>query len=157
MARASRNPLLDRLDALVGEWTQEASVDGTVVGTGRATFEWAEDGAFLVQHAEGDPPSPDTPARFVENSPLPLVTIMGLDDTSQQFTMLYADARNVFRVYQMTLADGVWTVWRDAPGFFQRFRGTFEDGGRAINGRWEGSPDGTDWQTDFDQTYKRIG
>jgi len=71
--------------------------------------------------------------------------------------MLYADARNVVRVYQMTLADGVWEVWRDAPGFFQRFRGAFEDGGRFIRGRWEASPDGTSWRTDFDQNYRRIG
>jgi hypothetical protein len=157
MPRQPRNPVLDRLDALVGEWTQEAVVDGEVVGTGRARFEWTEDRAFLVQHAEGDPPLPGTPQRFIENSPLPVVTMIGLDDTSERFSLLYADARNVVRVYQMTLADGVWEVWRDAPGFFQRFRGTFEDGGRFIRGRWEGSPDGTNWRTDFDQNYRRIG
>jgi hypothetical protein len=157
MPRKSRNPLLDRLDMLAGEWTQEAIVDGTVVGTGRAILEWTEDGAFLVQHAQADPPLPETPQRFIENSPLPLVTMMGLDDTSERFTMLYADARNVFRVYQMTLEDGVWAMWRDAPGFFQRYRGTFEDGGRLIRGAWEGSPDGTSWQMDFEQNYRRVG
>lgn len=157
MPRKSRNPLLDRLDMLAGEWTQEAVVDGTVVGTARASFEWTEDGAFLVQHAQADPPLPETPPAWIENSPLPLVTMMGLDDTSERFTMLYADSRNVFRVYQMTLEDDLWTVWRDAPGFHQRFRGTVEEGGRRIRGAWEASPDGTNWRVDFGQNYRRVG
>ena len=157
MSRKSRNPLLDRLDTLAGEWTQEAVIDGTVVGTARATFEWTEDGAFLVQHGQADPPLPGTPRAWIENSPLPVVTMMGLDDTSERFTMLYADARDVFRVYQMTFEDGLWTLWRDAPEFHQRFRGTVEDGGRRIRGAWEFSPDGTTWRVDFGQNYHRVG
>ena len=157
MPRKSRNPLLDRLDMLAGEWTQEAVIDGTVVGTAHATFEWSEDFAFLVQHAQADPPMPETPRAWIENSPLPVVTIMGVDDTSERFTMLYADARDVFRVYQMTLEDDRWTVWRDAPGFNQRWRSTVEDGGRLIRGAWEASEDGTNWRVDFEQVYRRVG
>ena len=42
----------DRLEALVGEWELEAP---WLVG-GRARFEWIEDGAFLVQHADAELP-----------------------------------------------------------------------------------------------------
>lgn len=34
----------------------------------------------------------------------------------------------VHRIYEMTLSDGVWKLWRDAPDPFpQRFTGTFSD------------------------------
>ena len=49
---------------------------------------------------------------------------IGLDDATEEFTMLYTDARGVHRVYKMTFADNVWTIWRDATGFNQRFTGT---------------------------------
>src|SRR5699024_6359876 len=116
-----------------------------------------EDGAFLKQYTEGDPPPPGTPKEFIENSPMPVTMIIGLDDSAEQFSVLYADARDVFRVYQMTLSDGVWKLWRDAPGFAQRFIGTFDDGGNTINAYWEKCLDGVNWEHDFDLTYtKRI-
>lgn len=149
------NPVLRRLDALVGEWEMEMTIDGQTLGGGRATFDWLEDGAFLVQHAEADDMS-EAPAEVVENSPLPTVSIIGLDDSSEQFTMLYADARDIFRVYQMSLSDGVWKLWRDAPGFSQRFTGTFSDDGDTINGTWEISDNDAQWEHDFDLTYTRV-
>jgi len=53
-------------------------------------------------------------------------------------------------------ADGVWKLWRDAPGFSQRFTGTFSDDGRTIKGRWEKSGDGAQWDHDFDLTYTKV-
>ena len=44
---AARHPMLERLDALVGEWTVEASFDPGV--TGRAVFEWVLGGQFLME------------------------------------------------------------------------------------------------------------
>ncbi|TMK78683.1 MAG: hypothetical protein E6G45_05835 [Actinobacteria bacterium] len=70
--------------------------------------------------------------------------------------MLYADARGVSRVYEMSLSDGVWEIWRDAPGFCQRFTGTFSDDGRAIAGYWDRSRDGSSWERDFDLTYTKV-
>lgn len=55
--------------------------------------------------------------------------------------MLYADARGACRVSRMTLSDGVWKIWREAPGFFQRFTATVSGDGKTITGRWEGSRD----------------
>lgn len=155
MQQQARNPVLGRLDTLVGKWTFEASLEGRTVARGRTSFEWIEGGAFLVQHAQAEPPLPETPSEWVANSPFPLTTLFGLDDSTEKFSMFHADSRGVFRVYEMTLDDGVWKIWRDAPGFFQRFTGTVD--GDTITGYWEGSPDGSNWQYDFDQTYTKVG
>jgi hypothetical protein len=152
----SRNAALGRLDALVGEWELHAVFQGQPFGgRGRTTFAWQEGGAFLFQHADVEP-APDTPAELVANLPFPVVTIIGLDDSTERFTLLYADARDVFRVYEMSLSDGVWKLWRDAPGFFQRFTGTFSDDGRTITGLWELSPDGTNFEPDIEMTYTKV-
>jgi hypothetical protein len=151
----SRNPDLERLDRFVGEWELAVPLGGQTIRGGRETFEWFEDGAFLVQRSEAGDLS-KAPTEWVENAPHSAVSIIGLDDTSEQFTMLYADSRNVFRVYQMSLSDGVWKLWRDAPGFSQRFTGTFSDDGDVIEGTWERSDDGVDWEVDFDLTYTRA-
>ena len=150
------NPVLEQLDALVGEWEMETTIGGQTLGGGQATFDWLEDGAFLVQYEEASDMSA-APAELVEISPLPTVSIIGLDDLSEQFTMLYADARGVFRVYQMSLSDGVWKIWRDAPEFSQRFIGTFSDDGNTINGYWEISDDGAGWEHDLNLIYTRVG
>jgi hypothetical protein len=152
----TENPVLQRLDALVGEWEIQAIVDGKTVSGGRTTFAWVEEGKFLVQHTDAQPEG-DVPPEWVTNSPFPTTTMMGLDDTSETFTMLYADARGVYRVYQMSLDGGIWQIWREAPGFHQRFTGTFSADGDTINARWEGSPDGSTWALDFEMTYARVG
>jgi hypothetical protein len=73
-----------------------------------------------------------------------------------EFTVLYADARGVHRVYRMTFADRVWPMWRGAPGFNQRFTGTLSADGDTVDGRWEISPDGVTWNLDFELTYSRV-
>ena len=78
-----------------------------------------------------------------------MTAVLGWDDSTGELAQLYSDARGVFRVYRMTLTDAAWTAWRDAPGFFQRFIGTFRDDS-TIEGAWESSPDGTTWEPDFD-------
>lgn len=149
-----RKSILERLDRFVGEWKLEVPLDGQMNWSGPVTFDWLEDGSFLVQRMEvGD--LSDAPTGWIENAPHSTVWIIGLDDTSEQFTMLYADSRDVFRVYQMSLHDSVWEIWRDAPGFSQRFTGTFQDDGDTIDGRWEISDDGVEWEIDFDVTYTR--
>jgi hypothetical protein len=139
------NPGLLRLEALVGEWETEASVGGQSLGRGRAVFEWLEGGAFLVQHSE------------VEQASFPTATaIIGRDESTETYCMLYFDSRGVSRVYQMSLFDGVWKMWREAPGFSQRFMGTWSSGGRTIRGHWEKSGDGSHWEHDFDLTYTKV-
>lgn len=149
------NQVRERLDALVGEWEMATSIDEQALAGGRATFNWVDEGAFLRYRGEAGDMS-GVPAEIIESSPLPTVSIIGLDDSSEQFTMLYSDARGVYRVYQMTLSEGVWKLWREAPGFSQRFTGTFDDDGKTIAGHWEKSEDGTEWEHDFDLTYTKV-
>jgi hypothetical protein len=154
---AMRNEKLSNLDPLVGDWTMEASVGGQPTGRSRAVFEWAEDGAFLVQHARGEQPDFEPPPEWVANNPLPLVTILGLDEHSGAYSMLYADARGVFRVYSMTLRDGAWEMrGRAGPDFYQRFTATFSEDAKTIAGAWESSRDGAHWERDFDVTYRKA-
>jgi hypothetical protein len=149
----TRNPALARLDALVGRWTVRPEVEG--VGAGWSEFGWAEGGLFLRQFADADPLPETAPALWRENTPLPTTALIGLDDATGEFTMLYADARGVHRVYRMTFDGRVWTVWREAPGFNQRYTGTLSDDGRTIAGQWEMSRDGETWNVDFGLTYTR--
>jgi hypothetical protein len=139
------NEALRRLEPLVGDWEIVASIGGKPLGRGRSTFAWLEGGAFLVQHSE------------VEQAGVPIATtIIGPDDSTETWCMLYSDSRGVSRVYQMSLSDGVWKLWREAPGFSQRFTGTLRSDGKVITGRWEKSFDGSTWEHDFDLTYTQA-
>jgi hypothetical protein len=153
--RQPAHPVLERLDPLIGEWAIEATVGGETMVGGRTSFAWIMDGRFLAQHTDGDPADGAEP-EWVANSPMPVDAIIGLDAAADTFSMVYADARGVHRVYLMTLANGVWRIWRAAPGFHQRFTGTFGNNGNTVNARWETSADGSAWKHDFDLTYTKL-
>jgi hypothetical protein len=108
-------------------------------------FAWQEDGAFLVEHAAAE--QPEFPSS---------TAMIGCDDTTEMYSMLYYDSRGIARIYQMTLRDGVWKQWRHAPGFSQRFEGTFSDDVKTITAHWEKSADGVQWELDFDLTYTKV-
>jgi hypothetical protein len=58
----------------------------------------------------------------------------------------------------MSLNDGVWKLWREAPGFRQCYTGVFSGDGRTIKGAWECSGEGwSQWKHDFDLNYVRPG
>ena len=144
------NPALDRLDVFVGEWDIEITsmsflADKTTVVHGRASFEWIEDGAFLLQHSEV--PNTDFPRS---------ISIIGPDDKAETYCMLYFDSRGISRIYQMSLHKGTWNLWRDFTGFSQRFIATFSNDSNMINARWEKSADGSNWELDFNETYIRV-
>lgn len=142
------------LERLIGAWDFETSSNGTFLGRGWTTFEWMENGAFVLQRADGEP-DPATSEDWAVHSPMPVTSILGWDDTTGELVMLYSDARGVFRIYRMRLTDETWTVWRDAPGFNQRFIGRLDHDGTTIRGSWETSEDGSAWTTDFDMVYRR--
>ena len=151
MKTERRHPVLARLDALVGRWTVQPKVEG--VGTAWTEFAWQDGGMFLHQYADADPAPSTAPQAWRDHAPFPTTAVIGLDDATEELTMLYADARGVHRVYRMTFADGEWTIWRDAPAFNQRFTATVRDD--TIDGRWEMSEDGVTWRLDFELTYVR--
>src|SRR5439155_24612771 len=61
------------------------------------------------------------------------MSVIGGGDTPGSWPMHYFDERGVLRVYQSSIRSGVWRVWRDEPGFAQRFTGTFSGGGRELH------------------------
>jgi hypothetical protein len=82
--------------------------------------------------------------------------VVGLDDHSDLFTMLYTDSRGVCRTYRMRLDATKWTLEsRPGPDFLQRFEAAVNEDRTAISGRWEASRDGREWSTDFEVTYRR--
>jgi hypothetical protein len=125
------NPALSRLAAFVGEWRREATVSGQPTGQGRSVFDWLEGGACIIERSEGNQ------ANFPSST-----AIIGCDDDSGAHCMFQYDSRGIARIYQMSLSNGVWKQWRDAPGFFQRLTGTFSDDGNTIVGAWEQSSNG---------------
>jgi hypothetical protein len=138
---------MERLDALVGKWSLAASPpEGPPwPGTGEVTFEWLGDRAFLVERWSVEmPEAPDG------------IAIIGPDESGERFRQHYFDTRGVERIYEMTLDDGVWKLWRDGEDFSQRFSGTLSDDGNTITGRWEAAEDGKTWEVDFDLTYTRV-
>jgi uncharacterized protein YndB with AHSA1/START domain len=144
------NPALDRLEVLVGDWNMELSNAAFLPNpsdtvNGIVSFEWVEAGAFLVMRIGDKPPSPHQ-----------AVWLIGRDESLPDYKVLYFDSRKVSRIYEMSFADGVWQMWRDAPGFSQRFQGTFSDDGNTITAYWEKSFDGSKWEHDFDLTYTKV-
>ncbi len=112
---------------------------------GRASFEWLENGAFLMMRTEVD--EPGIPSG---------ISIFGSDDTAGAYFMLYFDERGVSRKFEVTLHDNVWKMWRDAPGFSQRFTGTIAEGDQTIVGVWDLSQDDSTWVKDLELTYRRA-
>jgi hypothetical protein len=139
---------LKKLEPLIGEWRTTATPpDGQPwPGEGRTTFEWHDSGAHVIERSTVDIPGvPDG------------ASIIGCDAANGTYYQLYSDDRGVCRVYQMSIGDGVWTLWREGEPFAQRFTGRFSDDGRTIVGRWQLAEDGTNYRTDFDLIYARVG
>ena len=148
MDQPTAEEALRKLEPLVGEWTVEARWPSGEPwpGGGRATFEWHASRAHLIERATADlPEAPDN------------ISIIGCDAANATYFQLYSDERGVCRVYEMSIGDGEWKLWREGEPFSQRFTGRFSDDGTTIVGRWELAEDGTNYETDFDLTYTRVG
>jgi hypothetical protein len=152
-------PALEPLRRLVGSWTTEAThpaLPGVVVH-GTAIIEWLEGERFLIHRSRTDHPDfPDsisiigiTSHDRVDKGPNAVST------TDSRLSMHYFDSRGVFRVYEVSMDDTGWRIWRDASGFSQRFTGTLSDDGATIDGRWELSEDDVNWRDDLRITYRR--
>ncbi|GLX93963.1 hypothetical protein Hesp01_19130 [Herbidospora sp. NBRC 101105] len=140
---------MQRLKPLIGEWAVTTALPGgQVLGRVRSTFAWLDD-RFVVQRTDVFPGDQGMPELF------PAVCVYGSDDGTGRFTQLYSDGRGVHRVYQCTFDDGVWTMWRDQPGFAQRFTATV--GADVIDGGWELAEEEGVWKPDLSVRYERAG
>jgi hypothetical protein len=153
-------PALEQLDRLVGTWSTEAThpaLAGVVVH-GSVQIEWLEGKRFLIHRARTDHPDfPDS------------ISVIGFTDQDRaeaapatepakkmQLRMHYFDSRGVFRVYEAGVDDRALRFWRSAPGFSQRYTGTFADGGSTIQGLWQACEDDVRWADDLQITYRRA-
>ncbi|QVQ49999.1 hypothetical protein J4H86_13530 [Spiractinospora alimapuensis] len=149
---------IDRLEPLVGRWSIETVLPEGQEPSGQepaawTTFEWLSGRFFLVQRWAVDLPEAPDGIAVIGIEP----TSIGGPFTGPLFTQRYFDSRGVHRVYAMTLDDGLWRLWRDSPGFAQRFRGEFSADGDSIEGAWDKSADGVTWQRDLTLRYRRVG
>jgi hypothetical protein len=140
-----RDPALEPFEALAGTWETEAThpqFDGVVPGS--VTFEWLEGRRFLIQRSRNEHQLfPDA------------IGVIGAPEAGDGLVAEYFDSRGVRRTYGISLEDGVLRMWRDAPGFDQRFSATL--GPDAFEGLWQVAETPGDWRDDLHVTYRRRG
>jgi hypothetical protein len=153
------DPKLEGLERLLGSWitlAQHPMLPGVDVH-GSAELERLEGERFLIQRSRNDHPDfPDA---------LSVIGYMEQDrvdhtagrptQTAARLCMKYFDSRGVFRDYDVSIDSDAWKIWRDAPGFSQRFTGSFADGGNTIAGLWQLCQDDQHWKDDLRITYRR--
>lgn len=135
-----RDAALEPFDALVGTWTTEAThpqFEGVVAG--QMTFEWLEGGRFLVQRFRNEH------HLFPDG-----IGVIGAPEAGDGLVMEYFDSRGVRRTYGVAVETGVLRMWRDAPGFDQRFSATL--GHDGFEGQWQVAETVGDWKDDLHVT-----
>lgn len=140
------NPALQPLAVLVGKWKTEGShpLLPNVMLRGRTSFEWIENGAFLLMRSEIDHPS------FPHG-----LAIFGSDDAQHNLFMLHFDERGVSRVQDVSMEGNVLKWWRDQPGFAQRYTCIISSDGQTIVSTGELSRDDATWERDLSLTFSR--
>ena len=143
---------LERLEPFLGEWRIEAPafpLAAELADATRSTFAWTLGGAFMLQRSSV--PVPEAPDGLSVIGP----------DADEDYIQHYFDSRGIARVYAMTFDGRDWTLERHTPDFsplpfHQRWLGALSADGERIEGRWETSPDGRDWELDFELAYRRV-
>ena len=141
------NPALEPLTPLIGQWRTTGThplVPGTTFH-GRTSFEWFEDGAFVMMRSEIDEPE-------VPNG----MAVIGSDDAAGTFTMVYFDEREISRHYVVEIGDGQISWHRDEAGFAQRMVVTIAADGARLEARGTMSRDGGPWEDDLQLSYERF-
>ena len=140
-----RDPALEPFDALIGTWDTEAThPEFEAVVPGTITFEWLEGGHFLVQRTRNDHELfPDA------------ICVIGAPEDGDGLVMEYFDSRGVRRTYGVSIEGGVLRMWRDHPGFAQRYSATLAP--EEFEGHFQLARAPGDWQDDLRVTYRRSG
>ncbi|MFC4714272.1 hypothetical protein [Planococcus dechangensis] len=151
MESSTRKEMIMRLDFFIGTWTVEIIHPHLrpVPIVGETRFEWLDD-SYLIQHTKIEQPEfPSSTIIYDWNAP------------TGQYIQHYFDSRGVTRLYEMSFESGIWKLWREKPDFspldfVQRFIGTADESGNAIEASWEQSEDGVTWEHDFRLTFKKT-
>jgi hypothetical protein len=137
---------LKEMEVLVGEWSQMATPAGGEPwpGEAKATFEWLEGGQLLLERSTVEmPEAPDG------------VCVYGCDAANGTYYQLYTDDRNVCRVYQMSIGNGEWKLWREgepSTSASPRPSARTATGSRAAGSTTRE----TEWKADFDLVYAQV-
>lgn len=81
------------------------------------------------------------------------ISVIGPPEAGEGLVMEYFDSRGIRRTYNVSVDGGVWRMWRDAPGFDQRFSAAIAPG--TFEGVFEIASTPGDWQRDMRVTYRR--
>ena len=142
---SDRDPALEPFEALVGTWDTEVKhrlVEETV--SGEVTFEWLPGGHYLVMRSHVDHDLfPDG------------LCVIGAPEDGDGLLMEYFDSRGVRRTYGISLEDGILRMWRDAPGFDQRYEATLAPD--VFEGVFQLAETPGEWQDDLTMVYRRRG
>jgi hypothetical protein len=136
------------LHVFAGEWELAADLPGAEHVRGHVLFEAMGDA--LVQRTTMPAPGPPDSCCVV------------VAEADGNYTQHYFDSRGVARLYAMTFDGRMWTLERAKPdfsplSFHQRYAGCFSEDRRTIDGEWQVSDDGREWNRDFRLTYTRAG
>jgi hypothetical protein len=123
---------IKQLQPLIGEWKLEVGLPGSTEVRATCAFEWILGGAFLVG-----------------------------PDGHGSFTQHYFDSRGVARLYEMKFEAERWELLRVNPDFTpldfsQRYVGHFTTDRSRIEGSWQSSHDGQNWDPDFQLNYVKL-
>ncbi|HET6505624.1 MAG TPA: hypothetical protein VFG42_02435 [Baekduia sp.] len=131
-------------DTLIGHWSTESThpkLDAAV--TGHTTFEWLPGDRYLIQRAHNDHESfPDS------------ISVIGPRESGDSLLMEYFDSRGVRRTYDISCDAGTLHIWRDAPGFDQRYTAALDD--ESFTGLWQLAESPGAWHDDVAVSYHRI-
>jgi len=134
---AIANPALKPLAVLIGEWKTTGThpyLPGITLH-GRSSFEWIEGGAFILWRSEMDD------ERFPKGT-----AILGSDDATGEFFMIYFDSRKISRKYDVSIQENTLRWWRTTADFSQRFTWALADNDDSIVQRGEMCKDGSTWE-----------
>jgi hypothetical protein len=149
---------LENLNRLVGSWVTQAThpaLPGLVV-SGTIEVEWLEGKRFLIHRGRVDHPDFPDSISIIGDMEHDRASALGKTDAEDQsLGMHYFDSRGVFRAYRSSIDDHAFRIWRNAPGFSQRFTGKFSPDGDTIAGVWELSEDDVTFRDDLAITYRR--
>jgi hypothetical protein len=140
------NSALQPFQVMIGKWkttgTHPYLPNKTIQG--KTSFEWIEDGAFIIMHSE------------IQDEYIPKgVAIFGSDDSKGKYYMIYFDGRGVSRKYNMSIDNKEWKWWRNDPEFSQRFTVAISDDGQSMRSKGEMKKGNSEWEADLSLIYTK--
>ncbi|WP_280771845.1 hypothetical protein [Salipaludibacillus daqingensis] len=152
MNKSVRDEELKRLDFFIGKWEIEVILPDfqTNLIYGQTIFDWIEKEKFMVQRT------------IMKQPEFPSSTIIyDYDSITGSYLQHYFDSRGINRLYNMSLENSVWKLWRDTSDFSQldfcqRFVRNINESRDTIHSSWQNSGDGLKWEHDFKLIFRKI-